>query len=146
MPNLVITIEGGVMQGVLTDDDPTTPVRIILQDFDNIKDGGDSTGVEFDLAVDIAQVSQIFEGHDEPTPTPAPNLGSPTNQNVLEGLRCPACGSEGNFSIACDTVALVGDDGIDEYGDMEWDDKSMMGCDGIGGCGLRATVAEFIIA
>ena len=165
MPNLVITIEGGVMCGVVTDDDPTTPVRLILIDNDNIEQGDDPNGVEFNLEIDISQATEIFAAHDsapthlsgpngcedgcpacEPTP---PKFGPPINVNVLEGLRCPKCGSEDQFGITCLTVATVADDGIDEYGDMEWEPTSGMSCQGYNTdgnpCDFAGTVADFTI-
>ena len=141
MPNLVITIEGGVMNGVMTDDDPTSPVRIILLDFDNIKEGDDPNGAEFEAEIDIQQVTEIFAAHDAPTPEPD-SFGPPTNKNVLGGLRCPKCGYENQFGITCITAATVIDDGIDDYGDMEWEGTSGMTCHG---CDFDGTIADFTI-
>lgn len=147
MPNLVITIEGGAMNDVMTDDDPATPVRIILQDFDSIKEGDDPNGEEIKLEANIAQVTEVFRTHDAPTPEPETGpFNPPTNNSVLEGLRCPQCGSEGPFSIACITVGLFADDGVDEYGDMEWESTSGMSCQGYDtDCDFTGTVADFTI-
>ena len=83
------------------------------------------------------------KGNGQPT---QPNFPAPTNNNVLEGLRCPACGSEGPFGITCTTVGLFADDGCDEYGDMEWDPTSGMSCQSyIIDCDFTGTVADFTI-
>jgi hypothetical protein len=47
-----------------------------------------------------------------------------TNTNCLEGIRCPDCGNEESFRIAAKTIVTVTDDGIEDHGDMEWDDDS----------------------
>ena len=164
MPNLVITVTGGVMSGVMTDDDPTTPIRIILIDLDNIEAGDPETGVVVDLEPSTEEVDKVFDAYDglpvhlsgpngcEPG-CPAceathPNFPEPTNVNCLEGLRCPKCGGENSFGIGCKTFATVTDDGIDDYGDMEWDGESYMTCQNGGGrdgCTFDGTVAEFRI-
>jgi|ERR1019366_1172169 hypothetical protein len=52
-----------------------------------------------------------------------------TNENCLEGVRCPACGNEDTFHIAVTTTAIVTDDGAEvEHGDMEWDAASFTWC------------------
>ncbi len=56
------------------------------------------------------------------------------NENCLEGIKCPGCGNEDRFSIACTTLAEVTDDGA-EAGDMEWDDDSLTVCPECGRCG-----------
>ncbi|KKL28811.1 hypothetical protein LCGC14_2371410 [marine sediment metagenome] len=66
MPNLVITIERGVMLGVMTDAEDDSPVRIILIDYDNIEQGDSPNGAEFDLNIDVSQVAAIFAAYDTP--------------------------------------------------------------------------------
>jgi hypothetical protein len=51
-----------------------------------------------------------------------------TNTNCLENIKCPACGNEDRFRIAAKTIAIVTDDGVEDYGDMEWDDDSYAEC------------------
>lgn len=55
---LLVTVEGGIVQSILTDD--TGDVEIILRDFDNIKEGG--SDVRFDPDVDIDAVTLAFRG------------------------------------------------------------------------------------
>jgi hypothetical protein len=50
------------------------------------------------------------------------------NTNCLEHIKCPACGNEDSFRIAATTIATVIDDGVEEVGDMEWDDDSYAEC------------------
>ncbi len=50
------------------------------------------------------------------------------NENCLEGIQCPKCGSTGPFWIAASAMALVYDDGVEEYQDMEWDKNSTIKC------------------
>ncbi len=66
-----------------------------------------------------------------------------TNENCLEGMRCPACGSEGPFYIECLAVFLVYDSGTDDYSGMDWAEDSHCNCDG---CCHHATVADFTVA
>jgi hypothetical protein len=50
------------------------------------------------------------------------------NQNCLEGMQCPACKSYGPFAIAISAIAVIHDDGADNYGDTEWDGGSYCSC------------------
>lgn len=50
------------------------------------------------------------------------------NTNCLEGNACPECGNEYKFRIAARTIAIVTDDGVEDYGDMEWDEASFTQC------------------
>lgn len=46
------------------------------------------------------------------------------NENCLEGMECPACGQSDRFTITFTGSADVTDDGSDDAGDHEWDEKS----------------------
>ena len=60
------------------------------------------------------------------TPNP-PN--SPPNENVLEGIRCPKCGSTARFNIwATALFTDVTDDGSTDFIDMQWDEESAITC------------------
>lgn len=50
------------------------------------------------------------------------------NNNCLEGMRCPKCGSYGPFGIVGSTLFKVHDDGTDGHGDIEWDGRSYCEC------------------
>jgi len=50
------------------------------------------------------------------------------NNNCLENMRCPKCGSYGPFEIAGRSTFVVYDDGTDGHGDIEWDDDSYCIC------------------
>jgi hypothetical protein len=50
------------------------------------------------------------------------------NTNCLEGIRCPKCGQEDEFRIACTMVCTVIDDGTEKIGDIEWDENSWCLC------------------
>jgi hypothetical protein len=65
-----------------------------------------------------------------------------TNTNCLENIKCPACGNEESFRIAAKTIATVTDDGVDDYGDMEWDDDSYAEC---GECCRHGTLKDFTV-
>jgi len=63
------------------------------------------------------------------------------NENCLEGMKCPKCGHEDAFGIACDIVMLVTDEGIyDNIGDYDWDDDAYCECRE---CGHHGTVKDF---
>jgi hypothetical protein len=62
------------------------------------------------------------------------------NNNVLEGIRCPECQSEGPFSITVTTTITVRDDGVDNDGDNEWTDESPIMCHE---CGHQGRVKGF---
>jgi len=52
-----------------------------------------------------------------------------TNENCLQGIRCPACDNEDRFRIQVLATATVTDDGaVVEHGDMEWDATSYAEC------------------
>ena len=51
------------------------------------------------------------------------------NDNCLNGIECPMCGSEEAFLIEIRTMAEVTDEGVgDLEGDNEWDDRSYIQC------------------
>ena len=50
------------------------------------------------------------------------------NTNCLEGIRCPECGQEDEFRIAGSSIFTVVDDGIEDHGDVEYDDDSWALC------------------
>lgn len=50
------------------------------------------------------------------------------NTNCLSGMRCPECGSLGDFRISVVTMAVVSDDGVLETNDHEWDNNSYCEC------------------
>lgn len=62
------------------------------------------------------------------------------NENCLEGMACPKCGSEGPFHITCVCTAKVYDDGVSETTDHEWDSNSVCYCEK---CGTAASVGAF---
>ncbi len=52
-----------------------------------------------------------------------------TNNNVLHGVRCPKCKSEGPFDIYGSALFRnVGDDGVSEFTDFEWDNEAPFYC------------------
>ena len=65
-----------------------------------------------------------------------------TNENCLEGIRCPKCGNEDRFFIVAITLADVTDGGADiaKHTDMEWNDDSHSRCPE---CGYHAPLKEF---
>lgn len=65
---------------------------------------------------------------------------APPNTNCLDGMRCPQCGATEPFRIAVTTWYRVFDDGLDNHGDVEWDDASFCTCEA---CNHTSTVAEF---
>jgi hypothetical protein len=63
-----------------------------------------------------------------------------TNDNCLEGIRCPACGNEAEFHIAVHCVVTVTDEGVDDATDHVWDDDSYTRCPD---CDEDGELAEF---
>ena len=55
-----------------------------------------------------------------------------SNENCLEGISCPECGSEGPFLIEVSRLVVVYDDGIDFYdkrcSGAEWGYNSYIKC------------------
>lgn len=51
-----------------------------------------------------------------------------SNDNVLEGMRCPNCGNEGVFRITATSVFWVDDEGTDYSEDVIWEDSSPCSC------------------
>jgi hypothetical protein len=66
------------------------------------------------------------------------------NTNILEGMRCPQCGSLGPFLIQVTTTANMYDEGADDIGDLEWEDDSSCACTA-DDCLFDGTVADFRI-
>lgn len=62
------------------------------------------------------------------------------NENCLEGISCPKCGFEDGFNIRGESIFHVRDDGTAEFGDVDWDQDSLIVCRN---CGHRGTVKEF---
>ncbi len=65
-----------------------------------------------------------------------------TNTNCLDNIKCPACGNEELFRIAASTTVTVTDDGVEDHGDMEWDDDSYAEC---AECCKHGTLRDFRI-
>ncbi len=65
---------------------------------------------------------------------------NPKNENCLNGFVCPECGETDQFSIACATTAVVTDEGVEDHGDMEWDEDSECTCSE---CGHGGKVSDF---
>jgi len=63
-----------------------------------------------------------------------------TNINTLENITCPDCGNEESFRIGTQTLATVTDDGVEDYGDMEWDHDSYAECTQ---CGKSGVLSDF---
>lgn len=62
------------------------------------------------------------------------------NTNVLAGMVCPSCKSEGPFHIHCSVTACVTDDGVQFSDDYEWTDANKCKCES---CNHLATIGEF---
>jgi len=63
------------------------------------------------------------------------------NENCLEGMRCPRCGSYGPFRIGVRMTLLVHDDGTEvQSTDVEWDEESFCACTE---CSMRGIVRDF---
>lgn len=50
------------------------------------------------------------------------------NENCLEGLSCPQCGSDGPFVIRAFCDVLVDDEGTEDTLNFDWDDSSAATC------------------
>ncbi len=63
-----------------------------------------------------------------------------TNTNCLENIKCPKCGNEQRFRIRATILAIVTDDGTEDYEDLDWNEESYIDCPA---CMKSGTVAEF---
>ena len=63
-----------------------------------------------------------------------------TNTNCLENIVCPRCGHTDSFIIELKTRADVTDAGAETFGEMQWDEWSLIQCKN---CDTDGTVAEF---
>jgi hypothetical protein len=65
-----------------------------------------------------------------------------TNENCLEGIRCPQCGNEDRLLIVATILADMTDDGADvaDGSDWDWDDESLAVCPE---CGQDGPLGEF---
>lgn len=69
------------------------------------------------------------------------NLPVNPNENCLEGMACPACGSFGPFRISCRISVTVSDDGTEDDGEgYEWSGVDPVTCKA---CGHWGTVDGF---
>ena len=65
------------------------------------------------------------------------------NVNILEGMRCPECKSDGPFRIRCEVLVLMDDDGtLDDLSGSEWTEDSQCECDS---CDHAGTVKDYTI-
>ena len=53
---------------------------------------------------------------------------SEQNENCLEDMGCPECGNRERFKIEMTAVIEICDEGTEDHGDTEWDDKSYCEC------------------
>jgi hypothetical protein len=66
-----------------------------------------------------------------------------TNTNVLEGMQCPECKSDGPFRIRAYVLVLMDDDGtLDDLSGSEWDCDSQCECEA---CDHSGTIKDYII-
>jgi len=66
-----------------------------------------------------------------------------TNTNILEGMRCPQCKSDGPFRIRAEVLVLMDDDGtLDDLSGSEWTEDSQCECDA---CDHAGTVKDYTI-
>ena len=70
------------------------------------------------------------------------NLLTEANENALVGMACPTCESEGPFYIDVNVTVEVSDEGVEDYGDVMWEDAAACTCKE---CGHMATVKDFEI-
>ena len=64
-----------------------------------------------------------------------------TNSNVLKGIKCPQCESEGPFDIVGEAVFLgVTDDGCVNFHEMAWGGENVIVCKG---CDHNGMVKHF---
>lgn len=65
------------------------------------------------------------------------------NDNVLAGIKCPSCSSQGPFTIVGTATFLnVTDEGCDEFEEMSWDEESYINCNA---CGHNGIIEEFTV-
>lgn len=50
------------------------------------------------------------------------------NTNCLDGMQCPDCKSTGPFKISATALFTIGDDGTEDFGDIEYDAGSYCVC------------------
>jgi hypothetical protein len=50
------------------------------------------------------------------------------NTNCLADMRCPHCKSTGPFKISATAMFTIGDDGTEDFGDIEYDGGSYCVC------------------
>lgn len=58
-------------------------------------------------------------------------------------VRCPACGHP-RFYVTATSTFLVGSDGIEDHGDVEWGARARVTCAGFN-CGFTATQRHFYV-
>jgi hypothetical protein len=56
------------------------------------------------------------------------NMTNTPNTNCLAGMRCPNCKSTGPFKISATALFTIGDDGTEDFGDVEYDGGSYCFC------------------
>ena len=66
------------------------------------------------------------------------------NDNVLEGMRCPSCGSEEPFHILTAVMLTVHDSGTEmsKHSVAEWEDDSYAMCDS---CDWEGTAGDLYV-
>lgn len=62
------------------------------------------------------------------------------NENCLEGLACPDCGSVGPFDIHARCIVRMGDQGSEYAIDFDWEDHDHAGCPN---CGYGGPVCSY---
>jgi hypothetical protein len=64
------------------------------------------------------------------------------NVNILEGVRCPQCKSDGPFKIEATSLFTIYDDGAGDHEDVTWQDDSPCQCDN---CDHSGTVKDYTL-
>lgn len=84
----------------------------------------------------------VARHHDDPCPPSFSSRDGAHNENCLQGMECPECGSLGEFLIHAECVASVDDDGVEAATDYEWDYEARCTCLS---CRFRGIVKDFWI-
>lgn len=67
------------------------------------------------------------------------------NSEMLDGVKCPKCGSLGPFTIKVTTWASLYDTYVDDIDhDVEWEPDAMTYC-GAKGCTMKGPLTEFMV-
>ena len=136
-----IDMDGGLIQGVSSDDEREIGTEVLILDWDveNLSDPNVKHGVP-DSTGSLGPCYGRLETVGSAEGIIPDQLAALEQQGPLEGLQCPGCRRSDDLHVTITCSARLTAEGSEEEGDHDWDEDSTMTC---GRCDQHGSVRSF---